>query len=525
MQLTDLESGRMSVNPITKGNCSRDVGFLPANGLIYTTPKHCICWPMLRDYTALAPVKPRPAGPEGEPAEEAGPSHFVCERGPAAAPGGASDGPSPWPCYRHDAWRSASTPLAIPTKLKIRWSAKLGGWPQGAIADDWRTDSYVHGPVTPPAIAGGLVYVARPDAQQVVALDAATGAVRWQYTANGRIDSTPTIDRGLCLFGTKSGWVYALRADDGRLVWRLRAAPADERIVAYGQVESPWPVPGSVLVVDEILYFAAGRQPLADGGIRVFAVQPASGKLVWVQRLDHVPQQFDKIRRPLYNSSGLEFDNFDLLHREGDAVAMSRWTFERGTGQMSCDRYNGFVRIDTEGDGGGVWAPRGCWSYAPRNETEFLKERPFLRPLAAFRGNRLYSFSEDRKTIFRRDFDLAGGEKFDTKWYDGWKTYERARKGGDLWRSQRLAHGATWTVTPFPQGQGALAGSALLLAANVVVIAAGAGDLALLSPEDGRPMGRVLLPAVVWDGLAAADGRLFASTRDGDVICLAGGDF
>ena len=31
---------------------------VPANGLIYALPKHCICWPMLRDYVALAPALP-----------------------------------------------------------------------------------------------------------------------------------------------------------------------------------------------------------------------------------------------------------------------------------------------------------------------------------------------------------------------------------------------------------------------------------------------------------------------------------
>ena len=86
----------------------------------------------------------------------------------------------------------------------------------------------------------------------------------------------PTIHRGLCLFGTQErlGLLPAGRRRP-RCVWRLRAAPVDERIVAYGQLESPWPVPGSVLVVDDVAYFAAGRQSLADGGILVFAVEPA----------------------------------------------------------------------------------------------------------------------------------------------------------------------------------------------------------------------------------------------------------
>ena len=48
----------VDANRITKAACSRDAGVVPANGLIYTLPKHCICWPMLRDYAALAPARP-----------------------------------------------------------------------------------------------------------------------------------------------------------------------------------------------------------------------------------------------------------------------------------------------------------------------------------------------------------------------------------------------------------------------------------------------------------------------------------
>ena len=135
-----------------------------------------------------------------------------------------------------------------------------------------------------------------------------------------------------------------LARPDGQLVWRLRAAPLDERIVAYGQVESPWPIPGSVLVIDDVAYFAAGRQSFADGGILVFAVDPSTGTQHWVRRLDSVPQQ------GFYTSSALEFDNFDLLHREGTGVAMSRWVFDRQTGEMTVDLWRAFARL-TAGQG------------------------------------------------------------------------------------------------------------------------------------------------------------------------------
>ncbi len=71
----------------------------------------------------------------------------------------------------------------------------------------------------------------------------------------------------------------------------MNAAPMDEKIVAYGGLESPWPVPGSVLVAEGAAYFAAGRQSFADGGILIFKVDPPSGKIHWVQRLDSVPQK------------------------------------------------------------------------------------------------------------------------------------------------------------------------------------------------------------------------------------------
>ena len=58
VEITDLKSGEMMVNSITKSNCSKENGFIPANGLIYSSPKHCTCWPMLRGYVAMAPDHP-----------------------------------------------------------------------------------------------------------------------------------------------------------------------------------------------------------------------------------------------------------------------------------------------------------------------------------------------------------------------------------------------------------------------------------------------------------------------------------
>ena len=257
LDMTNLKTGDVIANRITKANCSRENGWVPANGLVYTTPKHCTCWPMLRGFVAMAPAKESTASVPLDDIE------FVLEQGPAK-PDLAAINPQPhdWPLYRHDRWRSGSSTTAGPVALNEKWKAAIADPAAskesvgGPILHDWKDNPVVKSPVSAPTIANGLAYVTRPNEHELLAIDTSTGEVRWRFTANGRLDTPPAIHRGLCLFGSATGWVYALRADNGKLVWRLRAAPSEERIVAYGQVESPWPVPGAVLVMENVAYFA-----------------------------------------------------------------------------------------------------------------------------------------------------------------------------------------------------------------------------------------------------------------------------
>ncbi len=511
MDLTNLYSGEVDAQQITKAACSQDFGWVPANGLIYVTPKHCVCWPMLRGYAALAPAR---AG--GNAAlMNVKDMTFPLEKGVDAPSVEKADAQEPWPSYRGDAWRSASTSQAGPTELETLWSVSLSDIRDavgGPITADWDENPFIKGSVTAPVVAQGNVYLARPDAHEVLSLDAASGKPQWRFTANGRVDTTPTIHRGLCLFGTKAGWVYCLRADDGRLVWRMRAAPTEERIVAYGQLESPWPVPGSVLVVDGVAYFAAGRQSLADGGILVFAVQPESGKLHWVERLDSVPQ------KGFYRSSGLEFDNFDLLHREGDSVAMSRWLFDRKTGEMSVDPWKAFAKLNT--GNAAAMVPQGTWSYAPRHQKR-TKTHTERRPLVTFRDNVLFGSTQDKRGLYRRDFDLKNDEEFDTKWLTGWAAGQASHKEGEIaWRSQRLAEKAKWSVNVVDEKDKDTTIDGVVLAKENLYVATSDGQLRIVSTTDGKTVSQRGELPILWDAMAIAGNRLFATTRDGRVVCL-----
>ena len=139
LDMTGLETGDVAANRITKATCSRENGWVPANGLIDTTPKHCTCWPMLRGYVAMAPVSPAKDNPVKQPIEEI---KFPLVKGSALPDPAATESTSEdWPTYRGDRWRSGSSQAEGPMTLRIKWRTKLAHpatLPDGPILHDWR---------------------------------------------------------------------------------------------------------------------------------------------------------------------------------------------------------------------------------------------------------------------------------------------------------------------------------------------------------------------------------------------------
>lgn len=385
---TDFETGERAVARMVKGACR--LPFVPAHGLLYTFPVQCECYPMLRGYMALA------ADPL--PKEEPAPLLRPARRGAAPAAPAAAPAEDEWPTYRRDAFRSGSTPCRIrPERLARKWEVALVSPSRAERAREWKDNPFVRGPLTPPVAAGGIVVVAAPDLHRVIALDAETGRLRWSFTAGGRVDTPPTLERGRCLFGAHDGWVYSLDASDGSLLWKTRLAPADTKIPAYGQLESLWPVPGSLLVLGDLAYAAAGRHPLSDGGVHVAALRVETGQIVWRRALTEIP--LTKWYGPKLSTDpkikvGLDFEPVDLLVRDGDKVAMSRWRFDPATGE-------GGLELESlhYAAAGGRKVPRGLWGYGIR-QTKLVQPKP----PAAFDEREIYTGAKGDVALL-----LAGG--------------------------------------------------------------------------------------------------------------------
>ncbi|MCX6903082.1 MAG: PQQ-binding-like beta-propeller repeat protein, partial [Verrucomicrobia bacterium] len=253
IEFVDLKAKHWNINHWVRSSCL--YGTLPANGLTYAGPHNCACYPeaKLDGYNALAPhgTTPHPAPP---------PETQRLERGPAYdSPLGADSQTNDWPMFRHDSARSGFADQPLTEDLGKAWDIPLGG----------RLSALT--------IADGKGFVAQIDTHTVHALDLGTGQLRWHFITGGRVDSPPTYWKGRLFFGSHDGCVYCVRASDGALVWRYRAS-ADRRHFAFEQVESVWPIPGSVLVDSNIVSFVAGRSMFLDGGLRFMRLNATTGQ-------------------------------------------------------------------------------------------------------------------------------------------------------------------------------------------------------------------------------------------------------
>ena len=148
-----------------------------------------------------------------------------------------------WPMAGHDAAHTGAAEGPIPP-YRVAWRASIG----------------MGGPVSAPSVAGRTVVVVA--GRGVVALDAASGAVRWQAPRASGPASTPAIAEGLVIHPSGDGddaTVVCRRLEDGAVEWETPAGAA---------VSAPPTVTDGVVLV-------------GTSGGRFLALELESGKRRW----------------------------------------------------------------------------------------------------------------------------------------------------------------------------------------------------------------------------------------------------
>jgi outer membrane protein assembly factor BamB len=356
----------------------------------------------------------------------------------------------------------------------------------------------------------------------VWAVGADDGKPLWSYTAGGRVDTPPTVHRDVVLFGSADGWVYCLLASDGQLVWRRRAAPDDVRIVNDDQLESPWPVHGSVLVQDGTAYVAAGRSSFLDGGIYVYAVEPETGEVLRQKRVYSVdPETGDMVdcRLPYDMPPDALGALPDILVGDGTSIYMRHLKLNPTdlSYESSADNAAPIPRRAYPAVGTHLMSVAGLLDQSWFSQTYWTVDGKSHSKLLVF----------DTETAY-------GVKPFAASARHSRAIFRPGSKGYTLFANKRPEHQARWSIqVPVRIRAMVLAGSTLFVAGTADVVdpddpwsaidGRRGGVLWAVSTAGGKKLAEYPLESPpVFDGIAAAGGRLYISNTNGDVVCLAG---
>ena len=464
IELLDIDGDDHSRSNWIRGTCQ--YGIMPANGLLYAPPHSCGCFPevLVRGFYAMS--SRRTGGKR--PAEEE-----RLERGAAFGKVGEATKPaaqSSWPTFRGNAKRSATVNTELAAQPSETWTAEVGER------------------LSQPVVSAETLLVSSLDKHTVFAFDAETGKARWSRTVGGPVDSPPTIHEGrLCLFGSADGYVYCLRLSDGELVWRFQAAPADQRTVFWGKIESVWPVHGSVLVLspstdsgEAVAYVSAGRASFFDHGMELYGLNPDTGQVLHHHHYETPQPKF---------GAGRDAADAESLKKQYSRHGWTDYkTFYQSDKSRSFSSAAGSLSDVLVGGDADI----------------FLRHKRF--------GPDLTKKDEPARHLYAISGflnDMAGEAR------TAWVLSDQSLNGGTGGGSDR--RGGVHNLLAY-DGDSVWAGANIKTRKHLVKIA---GSVLQLAPLDSNAKGVTIdLPApAVWDGAAAADGRLYVSIKNGSVVC------
>jgi outer membrane protein assembly factor BamB len=495
VEFIDLTGGPSVSHNWTRGMCQ--YGVMPANGLLYVPPHPCKCW-------ASAKVSGFFAYSSRKAAEWTD-SIVRLHKGPAHDTTGVDATLDDWPTYRHDNARGGCADGAVSDSLAVAWRRNLPGR------------------LSAPTSADDKVFVSAVDRHTVYALDLVDGKELWSHVAGGRVDSPPTYWKGRVYFGSADGHVQCLNAADGTPIWRFLAAPVRASIIARNQLESPWPVAGSVLVKDGFVYVLAGRSAHLDGGMYFVKLDALTGKPELTKQIylrDAVGRQDET---HVYDAFGPgDMDMSGLLYDIPSSVGSS--IFVRGT-RLSLDgtMMHDEPRPHMFNPGGfldDTWWHRYFMVYGARFTRNSISGR-----LLVHDDKHIYGYSQVGNRLFCAKTSTSQPPSPRSTSQRNQRGRREGTSSATLWSDAKypmMVRAMALTGDAERQGSGrlVLAGPPVKAFASAEILRGEEGGLlGVVDAATGRSLSKISLDAPpIFDGMCVARGRIVLSLTSDTVV-------
>lgn len=423
-----------------------------------------------------------------------------------------------WPAYLNGNDRVGFTSSQLDPALKLAWTYKSPTKP--IIAWEGPRNTPIEGYVMRHRVdfddalqvvmADGRAYFGSSVDHRVHCVDARGGQPLWSFYTDGPIRLAPTLAHGNVYVGSDDGFVYCLRADDGKLVWKMRVGPKDDRLLSRGEMISRWPVRTGVLIDGDTAYFGAGVFP--HEMVYLCAANAKDGSVIW--RNDTISER-DAGRNDLSPQGYMLCNEENLYVPSGRSLPVA---VSKQTGEIIFQRQHSF-RADAGGVVGGTKALLGDGQVYSGGPHHFLAMDDRTGDVGAswINGRQMvlsgkFAYLLDGEKIFcvdRQEHARASQEK--QKWFLKTRkdSGDRTKLAEDQANMKKYAGiGIIWEYpSDFDD---------VLIATDNLVLAGGMNQIVALDRHSGK---KVWEQTVVGNvrGLAVDDNVLTVSTDEGHI--------
>jgi len=433
-------------------------------------------------------------------------------------------GAEDWPTYQHDFQRSGVTTEKLDLPLEQAWvyTAKnppAPSWPPPARADFWHRKRDLNPRVIfdrafQVAVAGGSVFFGSSADDKVYCLDAETGSEKWAYFTGGPVRLAPSVAEGRLYYGSDDGALYCLDAARGSLLWKRSLSKTGRCVIGNGRMISMAPARTGAVVIDRIVYCCAGLFPEQEACIAAFNAR--TGKLLWSNPLTISPQGYmlasdDRLYVPTGRTSPVVFDRKTgnkLGAFEGSAGSYALVTDEHvvyGPGDAGSLGLSSAESRDKVATFSGL-------HMIVQSGVSYLHAKTRLSAIDRIRyidlANRRNALSAKAEKI---EEELKNMKEATSAMAAKLRAELDAVKKGNAECVAALP-GCTMWEQPCSHPYS-------LILAKDVLFAGGDESVAAYSAKHGKLLWEAPVPGRVY-GLAAANGRLYASTDKGTVHCF-----
>jgi hypothetical protein len=340
-------------------------------------------------------------------------------------------------------------------------------------------------------------------------------------------------------------------------------------MAAFEQLESVWPVHGSVLVQDGVLYCVAGRSMFLDGGLRLLRLDPKTGRKLSETILDDRDPASEENLQIHIQGLNMPVALPDILSSDGKYVYMRSLPFDLEGNRKFVE----YVQVkEQRGDDVHLFSPTGFLDDTLWHRTYWVYGRAFASGAGGYHqagrivpAGRLLVFDDDTVYGYGRlwqyyrwttplEFHLFAADKVPSFVQAGTERKPIKKAGKRTGKSREVP--VTRFVTSWSDDTSVQA-TAMVLTGGALFVA-GPPDvedeeesvktlfdpetqeklaeqsaafegrrgafLVAVSPGDGRKLAAYRLESMPrFDGLIAAAGRLYLSTADGKVLSIGSG--